>query len=439
MDNINKSLQEVDKLKDELAKAEKAVDDLEKETKGKRKEQDKERGTLAARQSTCKEHSTTCKSLRKDIASLTKELIGGLTYPSTKELLQSDLNELAERLTKEAQDYRSKKETSSDMEREIDNLSGHLRRMDEIVCESLRPAFTDTLPTPVTEGSEPDPKEVNDALVKICADLGRSARDKRESEETLKSLRAQHPDLDKHTSSSVQSSINDCIETMQAKNKELGDAEKTLKDYNDSLERLNKLNEETKKLSERVQKWKTLSDLLGDAEGKKLRGIAQGYILRYLLESANEFLVDLGGKYRLTTTSGSSAILVEDPETSLPPQSVTILSGGESFIVALSLSLALSRLRGESVVDTLFIDEGFGTLDPKSLDQVMQALEQLHERMDRRIVLISHVQALRERIATRIEVEPKNRTLSELVMVRDGQRVNRGSDQMLFAPNVLHL
>ena len=156
---------------------------------------------------------------------------------------------------------------------------------------------------------------------------------------------------------------------------------------------------------------------------KKLRGIAQGYILRYLLESANEFLVDLGGKYRLTTTSLSSAILVEDPETSQPPQSVTILSGGESFMVALSLSLALSRLRGESVVDSLFIDEGFGTLDPKSLEQVMQALEQLHERMDQRIVLISHVQALRERIVTRIEVEPKNRTLSELVMVRDGQRV----------------
>ena len=91
-------------------------------------------------------------------------------------------------------------------------------------------------------------------------------------------------------------------------------------------------------------------------------------------------------------------------------------------MVALSLSLALSRLRGESVVDTLFIDEGFGTLDPKSLEQVMQALEQLHQRMDRRIVLISHVQALRERIATRIEVVPRNRSLSELVMVRDGQR-----------------
>lgn len=439
LDKIDQSLTEVDNLKAELAKAEKDATDQEKEATRKREEQEKERSTLATRQSICKEHSTTCKSLRKDIASLTKELLEGLTYPSTEALLRSDLNELAERLTKEAQDYRSKKETSSDMEREVDKLSDSLQRMDEIVCESLRPAFPDTLPTPVTEGSEPDPKEVNDALVKICADLGRSARDKRESEEALKSLRAQHPDLDKHTSSSVQSSINDCIETMQAKNKELGDAEKTLKDYNDSLERLNKLNEETKKLSERVQKWKTLSDRLGDAEGKKLRGIAQGYILRYLLESANEFLVDLGGKYRLTTTSGSSAILVEDPETSQTPQSVTILSGGESFMVALSLSLALSRLRGESVVDTLFIDEGFGTLDPKSLDQVMQALEQLHERMDRRIVLISHVQALRERIATRIEVEPKNRTLSELVMVRDGQRVNRGSDQMLFAPNVLHL
>lgn len=423
LDKINNSLQEVKNLKDELDKEEKAVADLEKKAKSKRKEQDEKWKTLTARQSTCKGHSTTCKSLRKDIASLTKELIEGLTYPSTRELLRSDLNELTERLTSEAQDYRSKKETSADIEREIDNLSDHLRRMDEIVCESLRPAFPDTLPTPVTDGSEPDPKEVNDALVKVCADLGRSAKDKRESEEALKSLRAQHPDLDKLTSSAVQSRISDCTETMQAKNKELGVAENTLKNYNDKLKSLNKLNDEKKELSERLQKWKTLSDRLGDAEGKRLRGIAQGYILRYLLESANEFLVDLGGKYRLTTSSLSSAILVEDPETGQPPQSVTILSGGESFMVALSLSLALSRLRGESVVDTLFIDEGFGTLDPKSLDQVMQALERLHDRMNRRIVLISHVQALRERIATRIEVEPKNRSLSELVMVRDGQRV----------------
>ena len=423
LDKINNSLQEVKNLKDELDKEEKAVADLEKKAKSKRKEQDEKWKTLTARQSTCKGHSTTCKSLRKDIASLTKELIEGLTYPSTRELLRSDLNELTARLTSEAQDYRSKKETSADIEREIDNLSDHLRRMDEIVCESLRPAFPDTLPTPVTDGSEPDPKEVNDALVKVCADLGRSAKDKRESEEALKSLRAQHPDLDKLTSSAVQSRISDCTETMQAKNKELGVAENTLKNYNDKLKSLNKLNDEKKELSERLQKWKTLSDRLGDAEGKRLRGIAQGYILRYLLESANEFLVDLGGKYRLTTSSLSSAILVEDPETSQPPQSVTILSGGESFMVALSLSLALSRLRGESVVDTLFIDEGFGTLDPKSLDQVMQALERLHDRMNRRIGLISHVQALRERIATRIEVEPKNRSLSELVMVRDGQRV----------------
>ncbi len=439
LDKINKSLQEVKNLKDELDKAEKAVADLEKKATRKREEQEKERSTLATRQSLCKEHSTTCKSLRKDIASLTKELLEGLTYLDTKELLQSDLNELAERLTKEAQDYRSKKETYAAMESEIGKLSDNLRLMDKIVSERLRPAFPDTLPTPVTAGSEPAPTVVYDALIQVRTDLVRSTEDKRKSEEALKSLREKHPGLDKLTSSSIQSSIDEVIDKMQTKRREQGDADATYREYSDKLKKLTELEGRKKELSERVQKWKTLSDRLGDAEGKKLRGIAQGYILRYLLESANEFLVDLGGKYRLTTTSGSSAILVEDPETSQTPQSVTILSGGESFMVALSLSLALSRLRGESVVDTLFIDEGFGTLDPKSLDQVMQALEQLHERMDRRIVLISHVQALRERIATRIEVEPKNRTLSELVMVRDGQRLNRGSDQMSFAPNVLHL
>lgn len=439
LDKINKSLQEVKNLKDELDKAEKAVADLEKEATRKREEQEKERSTLSTRKSTWLVHTVSYKTLRKDIASLTKELIEGLTYSSTKELLRSDLSKLAERLTKEAQDYCAKKETSADMESEVGKLSDNLQLMDKIVSERLRPAFPDTLPTPVSSESEPDPTVVYDALIQVSTDLGRSTEDKRKSEEALKSLREKHPGLDKHTSSSVQSRVDELIGEMQTKSKEQGDAEATHRVYTSKRNKLNELNEKKKELSNKTQKWKALSDLLGDAEGKKLRGIAQSYILRYLLESANEFLVDLGGKYRLTITSGSSAILVEDPETSQPPQSVTILSGGESFMVALSLSLALSRLRGESVVDSLFIDEGFGTLDPKSLEQVMQALEQLHERMDRRIVLISHVQALRERIATRIEVEPKNRTLSELVMVRDGQRVKRGSDQMSFAPNALHL
>ena len=439
LDKIDQSLLKVDKIKVKLDKAEKAVGDRGKVIKDKRKEQDEERSTLTARQNTWMGHKVFCKTLRKDVASLTKELIEGLTYPSTKELLRSDLSKLAERLTKEAQDYCAKKETSADMESEVGKLSDNLQLMDKIVSERLRPAFPDTLPTPVSSESEPDPTVVYDALIQVSTDLGRSTEDKRKSEEALKSLREKHHGLDKHTSSSVQSRVDELIGEMQTKSKEQGDAEATHRVYISKRNKLNELNEKKKELSNKTQKWKALSDLLGDAEGKKLRGIAQSYILRYLLESANEFLVDLGGKYRLTITSGSSAILVEDPETSQPPQSVTILSGGESFMVALSLSLALSRLRGESVVDTLFIDEGFGTLDPKSLDQVMQALEQLHERMDRRIVLISHVQALRERIATRIEVEPRNRSLSDLVMVRDGQRVKRGSDQMSFAPNALHL
>jgi exonuclease SbcC len=143
---------------------------------------------------------------------------------------------------------------------------------------------------------------------------------------------------------------------------------------------------------------------------------AQQITFRFLLEKANQHLRNLYPRYNLICAPDSFALAVEDYEmgTSRP---CTTLSGGESFIVSLALALGLSSLSDEKIkVDTLFIDEGFGTLSAEYLDTVMKVLEGL-QRTGRKVGIISHVEILRERIPAQIQVVRKSRTESEIKVV----------------------
>ncbi|MDE6576809.1 MAG: exonuclease SbcC, partial [Muribaculaceae bacterium] len=120
-------------------------------------------------------------------------------------------------------------------------------------------------------------------------------------------------------------------------------------------------------------------------------------------------------RYTLTCNPGSLAILVKDELHPSEPQPVSILSGGESFMASLSLALALSNLRGGGVgVDILFIDEGFGTLSPEYLGNVMETLEKLHHIGGRKVGLISHVPEMKERIPVQIHVHRESPILSKV-------------------------
>jgi exonuclease SbcC len=99
-------------------------------------------------------------------------------------------------------------------------------------------------------------------------------------------------------------------------------------------------------------------------------------------------------------------------------RSVHTLSGGESFMVSLALALALSDLASKNVeIQSLFIDEGFGTLDPKTLDKVLDTLENLQLTSQKTIGVISHVSSLKERISTKIEVKPNGQGYSTLEVI----------------------
>ncbi len=150
--------------------------------------------------------------------------------------------------------------------------------------------------------------------------------------------------------------------------------------------------------------WQVLNELIGSADGKKFRNHAQQMTLDILLGYANRHLATLSRRYRLERVRHSLALLVIDQDMADEARSVHSLSGGESFLVSLALALGLASLSSHRVrVESLFIDEGFGSLDADTLRVAMDALDSL-QAQGRKVGVISHVHEMTERIGTRIEV-----------------------------------
>ena len=160
-------------------------------------------------------------------------------------------------------------------------------------------------------------------------------------------------------------------------------------------------------LSERramSERWAKLNELAGSADGAKFRRIAQGYTLDVLLSYANVQLRQLSQRYRLERVPDTLALQVIDQDMCDEIRTVHSLSGGESFLVSLALALGLSSLSSNRMkVESLFIDEGFGSLDAETLRLAMDALESLRTQ-GRKICVISHVQEMTERIPVQIRV-----------------------------------
>jgi exonuclease SbcC len=162
--------------------------------------------------------------------------------------------------------------------------------------------------------------------------------------------------------------------------------------------------------------WSRLSELIGSADGKKFRNFAQQLTLDILLGYGNSHLQTLSRRYRIQRIQDSLGLLVVDQDMGDEVRSVHSLSGGESFLVSLALALGLASLSSHRVrVESLFIDEGFGSLDADSLRVAMDALDSL-QSLGRKVGVISHVQEMTERIGTRVEVQRQAGGLSRIVV-----------------------
>jgi exonuclease SbcC len=156
---------------------------------------------------------------------------------------------------------------------------------------------------------------------------------------------------------------------------------------------------------EKLRLWQRLNGLVGSKDGKKFRRFAQGLSLDVLLRHANLHLARLSERYQLARSEGEELGLeIIDRFQASVRRPMASLSGGESFLASLALALGLSDLAGRNVqIDSLFIDEGFGSLDGDTLDEAISALEALRLR-EKTVGVISHVELLKERISTQVVV-----------------------------------
>ncbi|TWC17862.1 exonuclease SbcC [Pseudomonas sp. SJZ085] len=160
------------------------------------------------------------------------------------------------------------------------------------------------------------------------------------------------------------------------------------------------------------QRWARLDALIGSATGDRFRKLAQAYNLDLLVHHANVQLRQLVRRYRLKRGGSMLGLLVLDMEMGDELRSVHSLSGGETFLVSLALALGLASMASSTLrIESLFIDEGFGSLDPESLQLAMDALDGL-QAQGRKVAVISHVQEMHERIPVQIQVHRQGNGLS---------------------------
>jgi exonuclease SbcC len=195
--------------------------------------------------------------------------------------------------------------------------------------------------------------------------------------------------------------------------KELRDAiaglKHTLNENADAKERIKTKQAAIEAQKKELSRWRDLHELIGSADGKKYRNFAQGLTFDMLIAHANRQLQKMTDRYLLTRDDEQPLELdVVDNYQAGEIRSTKNLSGGESFLVSLSLALGLSQMASQKVrVDSLFLDEGFGTLDEEALETALETLANL-QHDGKLIGVISHVSALKERIGTQIQVTPKS-------------------------------
>lgn len=187
--------------------------------------------------------------------------------------------------------------------------------------------------------------------------------------------------------------------------------------HQQNLAKQQKYAEQIQNIQQEEHRWSKISGLIGDAKGKEFRDYAQQYHLDILVEHANQQLAMLSQRYTLKRLDQSLSLAIIDHDMDGETRSVASLSGGESFLTALALSLAIANMASGSMkIESLFIDEGFGTLDASSLHMVMNALDQL-QNQGRQVILISHIQEMHERIPVQIQVKPLGAGASTIEIV----------------------
>ena len=205
----------------------------------------------------------------------------------------------------------------------------------------------------------------------------------------------------------LQLQLNQATEQQVQANNALLQVATELKTHQQNSEALADKQKQLVEQQKSYEHWHLLNKVLGDASGKTMRNLAQTQTLKILLHYANSHLQTLNKRYKLTAIGQTLDIAIIDKGIADEQRSVNTLSGGESFLVSLALALGLASLSSNKVqINSLFIDEGFGTLDSETLSIAMDALDSL-QAQGRKVGVISHVSEMTERVATQVHVAKK--------------------------------
>ncbi|WP_113627200.1 AAA family ATPase [Pectobacterium peruviense] len=207
----------------------------------------------------------------------------------------------------------------------------------------------------------------------------------------------------------VQQQLSEQDEALKTNLRQQGEFQRQLSDDRERRENQQSLLNEIAQSQQMCDDWDALNSLIGSSKGDKFRKFAQGLTLDHLIYLANLQLSRLHDRYQLKRKPGGELeLLVMDTWQADAERDTKTLSGGESFLVSLSLALALSDLVSHRAsIDSLFLDEGFGTLDAETLDIALDALDNLNAS-GKTIGVISHVEAMKERIPVQIKVQKVN-------------------------------
>ncbi len=211
--------------------------------------------------------------------------------------------------------------------------------------------------------------------------------------------------LDTAALSEMEANAKRLNDAFAAKRTELGSLEQQIRNDDEARKRRESGGAELQAAEAEALRWGRLKELIGSADGAKFSRFAQSLTLRQLIGLANEHLKSLAERYRLMAAEGDELDLrIVDLYQGNVDRPMESLSGGESFLASLALALGLSELASRHhPIDSLFIDEGFGTLDSETLEVALSALENLRSR-GKTIGLISHVELLKDRLTTQVRV-----------------------------------
>ena len=221
--------------------------------------------------------------------------------------------------------------------------------------------------------------------------------------------------LTEQAAEQIDAQLTTLTTTLEAATTQLGAKQQAISNNQSAQARLNEKLGAIQQQEKEHARWTRLHGLIGSADGNKFRNFAQGLTLEIMVRHANQQLRKMSDRYQLMRDADEPLDLnVIDSYQAGEVRSTKNLSGGESFIVSLALALGLSQMASKTVrVDSLFLDEGFGTLDEDALEIALETLSSLNKE-GKLIGIISHISALKERIPTQLTLRHTQQGKAEI-------------------------